>query len=67
MTKRADVKVVSAVGVSSNSTLSGDSELADRVERAMHQAIRDCLEEGVVDPDTQRDRMLAARDAILAE
>lgn len=60
------VKVVSATGVSSSSNL-GNDDLAERIHDAMQQAIRECLDEGVTDPDEQRARMMAAREAVLAE
>lgn len=67
MAKDQGVKVVAATGISSSATLSGNTDLADRVQSAMEQAIRECLDAGIVDPDEQRERMLAARDAVLSE
>lgn len=60
------VKVVAATGVSSSSSL-GNDDLAERVHDAMQQAIRECLDQGITDPDEQRERMLAAREEVLSE
>ncbi|MET3409442.1 hypothetical protein [Methylobacterium sp. 1030] len=46
-------------------TAAADDERGQRVEAAMVQAIRQCLDEGIIDPDVQRERILAARDAVL--
>lgn len=66
MAKPSEAKVVSATGVSSSANLSGNDGLAERIHDAMQQAIRECLDQGVTDPDEQRGRMLAAREAVLA-
>lgn len=57
---------VKATGVASASQ-TGNGDMAARIEAAMQQAIRECLDEGVTDPDEQRARMMAAREAVLAE
>ncbi len=65
MAKDQEVKVVASTGVSSSSSLSGDADLAQRIQTAMEQAIRECLDEGITDPDVQRERMMAARETEL--
>lgn len=63
----APVRQAHAAGVASASSLSGDKSVAERIEAAMHQAIQECLDQGITDPDAQRERMLAAREAVLGE
>lgn len=65
MAKDQGVKIVASTGISSSATLSGNTDLADRVQAAMEQAIRECLDAGITDPDEQRERMMAAREAEL--
>lgn len=55
------VTVVAATGVA----VFGNPTMADVIGEAMRQAIQKCLDEGVIDPDVQRQRVLAARDAAL--
>jgi len=59
-------RVIEATGVAV-SAQSGNDSLAARVEAAMQQAIRECLDEGVTDTIAQRERISAAREAVLAE
>lgn len=66
MAEEQKIRVAAATGVSSSSNL-GNDDLAERVHGAMQQAIRECLDQGVTDPDEQRERMMAAREAMLAE
>lgn len=66
MVNKVNRRVVEATGIASSSAL-GNDDLAARIEAAMQQAIRECLDQGVTDPDEQRGRMLAAREAVLAE
>jgi hypothetical protein len=61
------ITVVSSTGISSASNLAGNDDLADRVHDAMQNAVRQCLDEGIIDPTQQRERMMAAREAVLAE
>ena len=57
---------VEATGVASASTTSGNTGLASQIEAAMMTAVRQCLDEGITDPGTQRERIIAAREAVLA-
>lgn len=59
------IKVVEATGIASASNASGNSDLASQIEAAMQQALRECLDQGVTDPEEQRARMLVARDAVI--
>jgi len=59
--------IVASTGISSASSLGGNGDLADRVHDAMQNAVRECLDEGVIDPTQQRERMMAARQAVLDE
>lgn len=62
--KAPEVRQVHAVGIASTSS-SGNDDLSARIEEAMHAAVRECLDAGITDPDAQRERMLAAREAVL--
>jgi len=66
MADQSKTRVVEAVGVASASQV-GNDDLAARIEAAMQQAIRECLDEGVTDTVAQRERIAAARQAILDE
>lgn len=66
MADQSKPRVVEAVGVASASQV-GNDDLAARIEAAMQRAIRECLDEGVTDTAVQRERISAAREAVLAE
>jgi hypothetical protein len=55
--------VVAAVGIGVSHNMGDD--LHDRIETAMREACESAQAAGVTDPDEIRDRMLAARDAVL--
>lgn len=42
------------------------SDLAQRIEQAMAQAVADCYAQGITDPAVINAAILAARDAVLA-
>jgi hypothetical protein len=50
-----------AIAGSLNLTTAGRAR-AQRIAEAMNQAVRDCLEEGISDPDVHLERKLAARE-----
>jgi hypothetical protein len=56
--------VAGAAVMTSHGGLGADRRLAKDIETAMSQAITDALAEGIIDPDEQRRRMLAARDQV---
>ena len=58
---------VGAIGVAIATNISGNIALAERLEAAQVQAIRECYDAGTTDPDTIRERMAAAREAVLSE
>lgn len=64
-----DSKIVAAVGTASAAMTPRHGSLAKRLEKAMADAVRDAMAQGVsvYDTDTLRNRMQAARAAILAE
>lgn len=66
MADKTATRVAQATGIASSSQI-GNDDLAARIEAAMQQAIRECLDQGVTDPDEQRERMLAARGKVLSD
>jgi len=56
--------IVEAVGVSANALDPARRPIAERIEAAMTQAVRDAQAEDVTDPDEIRRRMLEARDKV---
>lgn len=64
VSREPEITIVTATGVAM-STNPGEDTLADAIGAAMEQAIRDCLDAGIIDPDVMRERMLAAREAVL--
>jgi hypothetical protein len=56
---------VGATGVAVAANASGNVDLAERLEAAMVGAIESCHAEGILDPEIHRERMMAAREAVL--
>ena len=56
---------VGATGVSVAATLTGNVSLAEQLEAAQVQAIRECYDKGTTDTDSISAAMAAARDAVL--
>lgn len=61
VTSGTTATVVAATGVA----IFGNPTMADAIGDAMRRAVQQCLDEGIIDPSAQRERMLAARDAVL--
>lgn len=64
---QSEITPVGATGVAVAANVSGNLALAERLEAAQVQAIRECYDAGTTDPDTIRERMAAAREAVLSE
>ncbi len=60
-------KVVEAVGVSANSVANADRSRAKAIEAAMSAAVSQCYADGITDPVKVKERMMAARQAVIAE
>ena len=63
------VKIIEAVACASSmasASTGGKPKLARAIEEAMVGAIKAAQAEGVVDPETIRERMLQAREAVKA-
>ncbi len=56
---------VGATGVAVSANASGNVALAERLEAAQVQAIRECYDRGATDTDSISAAMAAARDAVL--
>ncbi len=57
--KSPEPKIAEAVGVVFRSKVPG---LGPLLEKAMSDAVLKCLDEGITDPDVQRERMRLARE-----
>ena len=59
------LRIVAAAGTAVASNVSGNADLAARMESAMSKAVLDCYAEGVTDDKAILKRKLAARDEVL--
>lgn len=58
-------KIVEAVGVSANSVSPAGRSRAKEIEAAMSDAVRQCYADGITDPAKMKERMMAARQALI--
>jgi len=67
MAKKTEPRIVSAAGIASASTLSGDVDLSTKIQTAMSDAVTQAIADGITDPMEHRKLITAAKEKVIAE
>lgn len=65
--RRGKPRIAAAAMLSSGGARSAVSGLGKAIEQAMSGAIMDCYDKGIIDPEKQREAMLAARAKVVGQ